>query len=185
VRVTLVSAAMSEAMRAARFDDDSPLDAAGLRQARAAAGVPTHDQVHVSPSVRCRQTAEALGLQAGSLPELRGRAMGRWRGRSLDEVSAAEPAEVGRWLSDPAFAPPDGETLVDLLTRVGSWLDSLSPDAGRLLAVVEPDVVRAAVLHALGAPGPAFWRLDVQPLSVTELSGRTGRWNARCGRPLV
>jgi hypothetical protein len=37
---------------------------------------------------------------------------------------------------------------------------------------------------ALGLPLSVFWRLDVPPLTVTELSGRAGRWNLRLGRPL-
>lgn len=184
MRVTLISAAMSEAMRQARFDDDGPLDPAGLGQAReAAGGIRVAGQVLVSPSARCRETAEALGLPASAPSAPGGRDMGGWRGRSLDEVAAAEPGAVARWLADPDFAPEGGESLIDLLARVATWLDGLAPEAGRVVVVTEPDVVRAAVHHALGAPAPAFWRLDVEPLSVTDLSGRAGRWNVRFGRP--
>ncbi|MEW2068596.1 hypothetical protein AB0917_16460, partial [Streptomyces sp. NPDC007346] len=56
---------------------------------------------------------------------------------------------------------------------------------GSILAVVEPAVVRAAVVHGLSLPLEAFWRLDVAPLVLTELSGRSGRWNVRLGRPLA
>lgn len=66
----------------------------------------------------------------------------------------------------------------------GAWLDSLN-GAGRVLAVAEPSLVRAAVVHALELPPQAFWRLDVTPLTLTELSGRSGRWNLRAGRPLA
>ncbi|MFD5389166.1 hypothetical protein ACFWMG_30430, partial [Streptomyces sp. NPDC127074] len=45
--------------------------------------------------------------------------------------------------------------------------------------------VGAARAHALGLPAPAFWRLDVAPLTATELRGRAGRWNLRCGYPLA
>ncbi|MEV6395791.1 histidine phosphatase family protein, partial [Streptomyces sp. NPDC051907] len=38
VRVTLISQAMSAALREARFDDEAPLHDSGLRAARAAAG---------------------------------------------------------------------------------------------------------------------------------------------------
>ncbi len=54
-----------------------------------------------------------------------------------------------------------------------------------MLAVAEPAVVRAAIVHALGLPPALFWRLDVPPLTLTELTGRSGRWNLRCGRPLT
>jgi hypothetical protein len=51
-------------------------------------------------------------------------------------------------------------------------------------AVVEPDVVRAAVVCALGAPAQSLWRVDVEPLTATEFSGRSARWNVRAGRRL-
>ncbi|MFD3525206.1 histidine phosphatase family protein [Streptomyces sp. NPDC058653] len=229
VRVTLISPALSTALREARFGD-GPLDAAGLRQAGAVRDAPTVAEqraaaarVFTSPSERCRQTAEALGLVAEPLPELRTCAMGRWRGRRLDEVGAAEPEAVAAWLGNPAAAPHGGESLEALHSRLGHWLDALDADAlradppgpeplgaeplgaeplgadapgsdplgkdarprsARVLAVAEPDVVRALTVHAIGAPAQVFWRIDIQPLTVTELSGRNGRWNLRGGRPL-
>ncbi|MFD9871193.1 histidine phosphatase family protein [Streptomyces niveus] len=189
-RVTLISPALNAALREARFAD-GPLDAAGRRQAEGVRGAVADafafadagQLVLASPSLRCEQTAEALGLVAEPLPELRGCAMGRWRGLRLDEVAATEPRSVAAWLADPAAAPHGGESLEALHTRVGHWLDSLPADA-RVLAVAEPDVVRALTVHAIGAPAEVFWRIDVLPLTATELSGRNGRWNLRGGRPL-
>lgn len=186
MRVTLISAAMSEAVRQARFDDGEPLDALGLRAAEAAAGtLRSAGPTPVSPSPRCRQTARVLGLPAPvDEPVLAGCDHGRWRGRTLDEIAAAEPEALARWLADPAAAPHGGEPLQAVLDRVADWLAALPQDAPAVTAVVEPDVVRAAAVHALGAPAAAFWRLDVRPLTATHLSGRAGRWNLRCGEPL-
>ncbi|MFB8354446.1 histidine phosphatase family protein [Streptomyces niveus] len=187
-RVTLISPALSAALREARFAD-GPLDAAGRRQAEGVRGAVADafadagQLVFASPSSRCEQTAGALGLVAEPLPELRGCAMGRWRGLRLDEVAATEPQSVAAWLADPGAAPHGGESLDALHTRVGHWLDALPADA-RVLAVAEPDVVRALTVHAIGAPAEVFWRIDVLPLTATELSGRNGRWNLRGGRPL-
>jgi len=115
---------------------------------------------------------------------LRALDMGRWRGRTLDEVSAGEPDAVARWLTDPAAAPPGGESVRDLCERVAGWLDASAEIAGRTLAVVEPEIVRAVVVTVLKTPEAAFWRLDVPPLTATEVSGRSGRWNLRLGQPL-
>lgn len=182
------------------------LTAAGLAQAEAVRDtLPRATAVYVSPSPRCRRTAEALGLDALTLPSLAPCAMGRWQGRTLDEVAAAEPRSVAEWLSDPSAAPHGGESLLALHTRIGRWLDELSRRApgaptsvgptsagptsvgapgARVIVVAEPDVVRAATVHALGANPAAFWRIDVRPLSLTELSGRDNRWNLLSGRPL-
>ncbi|MEU2927749.1 histidine phosphatase family protein [Streptomyces sp. NPDC007251] len=185
-RVLLVSAAMSVSARQARFDDGGSLDDGGAARARAAAGsLPSAVRVLTSPVARCRETAVALGLGGVPARELAGLDVGRWRGRTLDEVGAAEPDAVGRWLTDPECAPHGGESVHDLCGRVARWLADAQALEGRTLAVVEPEVVRAAVVGALGLPLSVFWRLDVPPLTVTELSGRAGRWNLRLGRPLA
>ncbi|MFI2645128.1 histidine phosphatase family protein [Streptomyces sp. NPDC018610] len=184
-RVTLVSPAMSPSLRQTRFYAGEPIDDLGAARARSAAPVlPSPARTVTSPSVRCEQTAAALGLDAVASPELAGSDMGRWRGRTLDEVMAAEPESVARWLADPGWAGHGGESVQEVCERAGSWLDATREADGRILAVVEPDLVRAAVVHALGLPAAVFWRLDVVPLTATELSGRAGRWNLRLGRPL-
>ncbi|NNN29712.1 histidine phosphatase family protein [Streptomyces sp. S3(2020)] len=184
-RVTLISPAVTEALREARFDDGCSLDASGRRLAQAAAGsLPAAERVVRSPTVRCRETAAALGLDATDAVSLAGLDAGRWRGSSLAAVSAEEPDALARWLSDPDAAPHGGESVRAVCDRVGAWLDSLAGEAGRTVAVAEPEVVRAAVVRALGAPESAFWRTDVPPLTAVELSGRAGRWNVRLGHPL-
>ncbi len=185
-RVVLVAPATSRALREARFHDGGPIDAAGAARARAAAGsLRPAGRVVLSPgSVRCRETAAALGLHGADESGPASVDMGRWRGRTLDEVAAAEPEAVARWLGDPDCAPHGGESVAQVCARVGRWLDAVGETDGRTLAVVEPEVVRAAAVHALGLPLAVFWRLDVAPLTATELSGRSGRWNLRVGRPL-
>ncbi|MEW2570903.1 histidine phosphatase family protein [Streptomyces sp. NPDC047070] len=190
-RITFVSPAMSSALREARFDDGGSIDAGGEARARAAAGsLPSAARVVVSPSVRCRETAAALGLgtaetaELAESAELAGLDVGRWRGRTLAEVGAAEPEAVAGWLADPASAPHGGESVADFCGRVTRWLESSPCTDGRTLAVVEPEVVRAAVTHVLAAPAAAFWRIDVPPLTSTTISGRGGRWNLRLGQQL-
>ncbi|MGK5642455.1 histidine phosphatase family protein [Streptomyces sp. URMC 126] len=190
VRVTLVASVMTAALRAARFDDDTPGEAE-LRQVRARAGVLAglsgsggFRRVYTGPEARCRATAEALGVHSVPAPELGDPDVGEWRGRTLAEIAAADPAGVAAWLTDPDAAPHGGEPLRSLLTRTGGWLASQAERGGRVLAVAGPAAVRAAVVSALDLPPDVFWRLDVPPLSRTDLTGRSGRWNWRCAAPL-
>ncbi|KJY42444.1 phosphoglycerate mutase [Streptomyces sp. NRRL B-1568] len=185
-RVMLVSPAMNQAAREHRFDDGAPLDPAGLRQARAAAhSLPRADRHLCAPTARSRETAAALGLDARPASELHDLDVGAWQGLTLDEVTATAPEAVATWLSDCTAAPHGGESVAALIDRIGTWLEAQGADAGRVLAVAEPAVIRAAVVHALDLPVTAFWRLDVQPLSLTKLSGRSRRWNLQCGLPLA
>src|SRR5262245_35629928 len=75
---------------------------------------------------------------------------GEWTGRTLEEVAAADPAAVRRWLTDTAYAPPGGESVEELVARAGAWLGALPPGTHRTTA--EQAFVRAAVVHALELP---------------------------------
>ncbi|MGW2564562.1 histidine phosphatase family protein [Streptomyces sp. NPDC001514] len=183
IRLTLLCAAAGPAVREARFGD-GPLDERGVREARTVAGaLPTASLHYRAPSIRCEQTTGALGVTAAAEPALRDCDFGRWIGCSPADVAAADPDGIAAWTTDPDAAPHGGESITALLLRVGDWMDGLPEDAGRVLAVTEPSVVRAATVHALGAPPAAFWRVDVPPLSLVTLTGRAGRWNLRLSGP--
>ena len=179
VRLTFLCAA-ARTERAVRFADDA-LDERALCRAEAAAGtLPQAGTIFTAPSLRCTGTAEALGWETVTAqPALRDLDMGSWYGRTLDEIAATDASGLASWLTDPEAAPHGGESVEQICDRVAAWLDALPSDAGRVLAVVEQAVARAAVVHAIGAPHQAFWRIDVPPLSTVELTGRTGRWNLR------
>ncbi|MFE2066200.1 histidine phosphatase family protein [Streptomyces sp. NPDC059467] len=177
-RVILIAPAITPSLRRARFDDGDSIE----HPEAVALDLPVAGRAVVSPSVRCRETAAALGLDVSAELALSGLDAGRWRGRTLEEVGAAEPEALVQWLSDPGAAPHGGESVREFRARVVEWLDLTGRTTGRTVAVVEPEVVRAVVLHALGAPEAAFWRVDVPPLAATELTGGSGRWNLRLGQ---
>ncbi|MGE0220924.1 histidine phosphatase family protein [Mycolicibacterium sp.] len=175
VRLTLVATAMTDAMAAGRFPTDEPLSAVGRRQA-ATAGENPSGRGLCAPELRARQTAELLGLRADVEPALADLDSGAWRGSDLTELA---PEQVARWLSDPAAAPHGGESVVDLVDRVGRWLDSVTDQRTRVVAVTHPAVIRAAVLLALDAPPKSFWRIDIAPVSRTTLHHRGQAWTLR------
>ncbi|MFD5702905.1 histidine phosphatase family protein [Streptomyces lasiicapitis] len=184
VRVTLISAARGTSLLTERFDDDRPLDEAGWHEVRRAA--PTllplgvAELRYCSPTPRSRATGDALGLAPLAQPALSDCDMGRWRGYTLAEVAAGEPDTVDAWLRDPRSAPHGGESLLAFISRVGGWLDTRPVgDGGRVVAVAEPSVVRAALVYALKAPPATYWNIDVGPLSTVALTGHGGRWNLR------
>ncbi|WP_243711410.1 histidine phosphatase family protein [Actinomadura sp. KC216] len=180
VRVVLISHASTAATREARFPGDEPLDERGLAAAAACRGA--LGRVRAAwhgPERRCRQTAEALGLDAEPDPLLADLDAGDWRGRRPADIGAENPAGLSAWTSDPGEAPHGGESILDVVARMTLWLDRLPGTASRVAAVTHPALVRAAVLLVLDAPPAAFWRLDVPPLSQTHLSRHDGRWRLR------
>ncbi|ELP61811.1 histidine phosphatase family protein [Streptomyces turgidiscabies] len=184
LRVTFVAAARSSPLLAERFDDDRPLDQAGWDEVQRAAQdlVPlaAAELRYCSPTPRSRATGDALGYGPLVQLALRDCDMGRWRGLTLGEAMAREPESVDTWLADPRATPHGGESLLDFVSRVGGWLDTRpADDGGKIVAVAEPSVIRAALVYALKAPPSTYWNLDVRPLSTTVVTGRKGRWNLR------
>ncbi len=145
----------------------------------AAAAFDRFGRVFAAPELRVRQTVGALGLEASIEPALTECDYGRWKGRSLREVEAAEPAALAAWLSDPHGAPHGGESLADVMRRVGDWLDGPARQKGRVAAVSHPSIIRAAIVHVMQAPAASFWRVDVEPLSRTEMSYDGRAWKLR------
>lgn len=178
VRLTLVSHAMTDAMAAGRFPADEPLNDTSLRQVEAAPlpNFAAVDRQFTGPERRARQTAQLLGLQPMTEPLLADLDCALWRGLALDAV---DPAELQQWLTEPASAPHGGESVVDLIDRVEDWLESLTHNALRTVAVTHPAVIRAAILVALNAAPESFWRIDVKPVSPVALHFRGNRWSLR------
>lgn len=173
----LVRHAPTSATREAAFPADEPLDERGRRQAATlAAALPRRTEVITSPARRCRQTAEAAGLEASADERIGECDFGTWAGRSLADVNADEPKAVQSWMLDPDAAPHGGESLAVFCTRIARWLDDQAGREGRLAAITHGEVIKAAVVHALGAPLLAFWRIDATPLACTELHAHGGRW---------
>ncbi|MEU5182416.1 histidine phosphatase family protein [Streptomyces longwoodensis] len=184
LRVTFVAAARSTPALAERFQDDQPLDQAGWEEVQRAAGelipLAAAELRYCSPTPRSRATGDALGYAPLVQLALRDCDMGRWQGLTLGEAMAREPEAVDAWLADPRSAPHGGEPLLAFIARVGGWLDTRPvEDGGRIVAVAEPSVIRAALVYALMAPPATYWNLDVRPLSTTTVTGRGGRWNLR------
>lgn len=174
-RLVLVCHGATSATRRAAFPADEPLE----HPDAAADPPPRADVVLCAPHTRCHQTAAALGLTPTTDDGLRDCDYGTWRGRTLDDVTMSDPAAVHAWLTDPAAAPHGGESTQDLLTRVGVWLDKLPRDHHRVIAITTPAVIKAAIVHAIHGTPATFWRIDVPPLSRTELSGRPASWTLR------
>jgi broad specificity phosphatase PhoE len=177
-RLVLICHASTAAVRSSSFPADEPLDEHGKVSAVALAGrLPNADRWFTSPELRTRQTAEALGFVAAVEPALRDCDYGAWRGRSFEDVYAREPEAVTTWFRNPEAVPHGGESVLSLMQRVADWLQGEQVHHRRSIVVAHSSIIRAAIVHAIGAPPQSYWRIDIAPLSITRLSGDNDRWN--------
>ena len=215
-RVLFISCGATPATRRSAFPLDEPLIEDGETELRERFSASRRWARHVAPGapvlagpeLRCRQTADALGLVPVPPPAPADWNLGTWAGHTLDELLATGPASVRHWLTDPTFEPPGGEPLTAFLARVSRWLDAVAsppsaapraaegapgdaapaearglggaaPSSSAIVVICTPAVVRAALTSALQAPPATFWRLDAAPLSTAELTGFPAHWSAR------
>jgi 2,3-bisphosphoglycerate-dependent phosphoglycerate mutase/probable phosphoglycerate mutase len=103
---------------------DSILTPVGHEQAAAAAPVLAAlgpDRLISSDLRRAADTADVVGAACG-LPvkfdaRLRETHLGQWQGRTVVEIDRDYPGAIPAWRSDPTWAPPGGESRVDVVTR--------------------------------------------------------------------
>ncbi|WP_260736538.1 histidine phosphatase family protein [Tunturiibacter lichenicola] len=184
-RLTLISHAATPAQRRAAFPLDEPLEQQQISKiALLGWTAPKANKILSAPELRTQQTALALGLTASVAIELRDCDYGDWQGHELCSLQAQDPEGVAAWLADPAAAPHGGESIANLIDRVGCWLDQLKED-GHTIAITHPAVIRGAVVHVLNAPLHSFWRVDIAPLTLTDLRFNGRVWTLRsCASPL-
>lgn len=185
-RITLVAHATTKALRAATFGGDEPLDDVGKDKAiRLAGSLGQVDHCWTSPLLRTRQTAEALGLTAQVDERLRECDYGRWTGLRFQQVVFKEPRKLVSWIKDPSSAPHGGESIPQVLARVAAWIAERGRDPGHTVAVTHASVIRAAIVYVIQAQLPSFWRIDVVPLSQTDLRTNGRRWVLRSMGPIL
>src|SRR5437867_10538918 len=82
-------------------------------------------------------------------------AMGRWDGRTAEEIRGSEPEAFADWMSRVGEFPfPEGESVPDLLARVAPAFDAIAAaHAGRAIAIVAHGGPNSTLLsRALGWP---------------------------------
>ncbi len=178
-RITLLSHAPTVAMRHASFPLDEPL-LEGEIEKIASIGwrAPRAQQVWCGPEQRTRQTAAALGLESSVSIDLGDVNYGAWEGKEIDNIQANDPEGLADWLTNVNVAPHGGESIAQLLARVRRWMECQT-SAGHTVAITHPAVIRAAILCAIQAPPESFWRIEIAPLSITDLRFNGRLWTVR------
>jgi len=96
--------------------------------------LPGHLQLFSSPLRRCRALAEALHRQPRFDARLQELNFGDWEGKPWDEIPREQ---IDAWAAAPwTFAPPNGESVERLRSRVDAFLSDRGWPDGEDIAVV-------------------------------------------------
>lgn len=183
LRLSWICHGPTEANRKGRLPDDEPLEEKAQERARFYGdALGSIDRLLTSPALRAQQTAALWNIDATREAALRECDYGRWKGRSLADLYESEPESLSLWMTDLDAAPHGGESLSEVLRRVGAWLEDNLDSTGHTVAVTHASIIRAAILHVLRAPVSAFWTIDVEPFGLVEMTSDGRRWQLRFPR---
>jgi 2,3-bisphosphoglycerate-dependent phosphoglycerate mutase/probable phosphoglycerate mutase len=128
---------------------DSVLTKTGVAQA-----------VHVAPEIarlapdrlissdlgRAADTAEAVAAASGQPVKLDSRLrethLGEWQGQTVAEIEEAYPGAIATWRSDPAWAPPGGESRIEVVRRAMPVVEELDDEFSS-----GPDTTAVLIAH--------------------------------------
>ncbi|HET8995604.1 MAG TPA: histidine phosphatase family protein [Acetobacteraceae bacterium] len=143
----------------------------------------------VSPLARTRRTAEAIfaagypSVPLSEEPDLIEQALGEWQGLPHAELPARLTLpKHAFWPLGGEERPPGGESMAEVIARVGPALERLAREhAGSdVVAVSHGGTIRAAVAHALRIGPDNALHLSIQNLSLTRLERHPEGWRVVC-----
>jgi alpha-ribazole phosphatase len=149
------------------------------------------DAIYSSPLSRALATAEAIravtGLDITVLDELKEMNYGGWEGRNFLDIRKTEEDHYRRWVDDPSYPCPGGESHNDVLERMNRAFDVVR-GARRPVVVAHGTAIRVGATSLLGVPVSAALHLAQDNASINLFVWRGGRcvlkvWNdtSHCG----
>jgi broad specificity phosphatase PhoE len=157
---------------------DIPLSPLGERQAvRVGAYLANEklDCIVSSDLQRARATARAIAthhaLTVEEDPDIREIALGNWEGMLSSEIAIIEPEMMAQWRANSSlFAPPGGENLIQLRTRIARALDrwyARYPD-GSVVWVAHGGTIGVLICHLLDIDSNRRRQFHLDNASVSE-----------------
>ncbi|WP_145135077.1 histidine phosphatase family protein [Roseomonas gilardii] len=138
-----------------------------------------------TPLTRTRSTAAAIFAggypeqRLTELPDMREQNLGRWQGLTHEEFTALlrDPPHPF-WPHSAEERPPGGESVSDVVKRVGPVLEDLVDKypGESLVIVAHGGSIRAALAHACGFSPYQALQFSVRNLSLTRLENLSGQW---------
>lgn len=172
----------------AQGQSDPPLNQEGEGQAEAVAvrlAPVRFEAAYSSDLLRAADTAGPI-MRGRDVPivqrrDLREKDFGEWEGMTWEDLQHRYPDMLEDLFDEkPAFAPPGGESDLDLLDRVTAAVARIAGRQagtdGNILVVSHGGTLRAMMVAMLGLPVDSMWRLRLSNggLSIITVFGEGG-----------
>ena len=157
---------------------DIPLSTLGRRQARKLASQLQRKPItaiYSSDLGRARETAEIIAkkrlIHIFFSPAWREISFGGWEGLTYDEIAASFREQRGFFTDPEHAAPPQGETLTEVLQRVMPALHEMvqREHHGEIVLVSHGGVLRGLLCSLLGMPLRNQWQLHIVTGSLSAI----------------
>ena len=154
-----------------------------------AARLPRHATWVVTTLSRTRRTAETIfahGYPPAALtvePDLIEQSLGEWQGLAHAELPPRlSLPKHAFWPLSGHENPPGGESMADVITRVGGAMERLAHDhAGRDVVIISHGgAIRGAVAHALRIGPDNALHMAIHNLGLTRLEHSADGWRVLC-----
>ncbi len=159
---------------------DVPLNKNGREQVAAIARRLASEDLHTiyaSDLSRAWDTAVAIGdhhtCEIIADPRIREGNFGQWEGMTYAEIETRDPQAVKAWHEDLLnFAPPDGETPLQVAARVAAFNDDLRANHQNetLLLVAHGGALQILICLLLDISIEKFWQFNLDHCSLTKIS---------------
>jgi len=133
--------------------------------------------IYTSPLRRCIATGAAIAracrIGPKVLESLNDISYGTWQWKTHEEMQAQDPEMLAIWKRAPQLVRfPGGDSLQDVAVRAADSLRFASAHHAddTIVYVTHDTMIRVMLLHALGSPLDAYWRIAQKPCALNEVS---------------
>ena len=162
-----------------RVQGGGDLNNIGITQSNLLATVLQDSQastIYTSPSKRTHQTAviiaTALSLEVNTTPLLKDIDYGVWSGALLADLIKDDPDLFEQWEKDPSSVTfPEGESLLDLRTRISVFMDEITEkhSSDTVVVVTHESPIISMLAVALDIPDSSHRNFHADNASLTVL----------------
>lgn len=135
------------------------------------------DNIYSSSALRAIQTAQMISKifkkEFEIIDELYARKRGVWSGLTFEQIEEKYPQMLEQLHKNPcSYCPENGETIIEFNERINAIVKNIVDNntGKRIIIVTHPEVIQAAVSHAIKLPPEHQAKVYIKTGTATQIS---------------